>query len=293
MNVSIHTSFLTGLAADEMVKVYARRGWRTLDFAEEHTHEMLGRGDPVRVGESFHAYAADHGITFPQAHLQMTATGAWSVARGDTPWGFDLACGEDAVFEKRLEDLSRWVDLYAALGVKAAVHHHGGFSLAQDGWSDDRVLVLRRAGIDRLCEYARGTGMKICVENLPDYSPSYDHLRPLAEFLSRDLLGVCLDTGHAAAGRADCAAFVRNAGGRLAALHVHDHVAGRDHILPYSHGAIDWPSFLQTLRESRYNGPFSFELSSENNCPRDVQFLKLDYALNLGRFMTSAIGIRS
>ena len=289
MNVSIHTSFLTGLSAHEMVTVYAEHGWHTLEFSEEHAHELLGRGDPATVGRAFRAYAADHGIAFPQAHLQMTATGAWSAARGDTPWGFDLACADDAVFEKRLEALRRWADLYAALGVKAAVHHHGGFSLAQEGWSDDRVLARRREGIARLCEYAKGPGMKICVENLPDYSPSYQDVRPLVEFLPKDALGVCLDTGHAAAGRADCPAFVRSAGDRLAALHVHDHVGARDHHLPFGGGTIDWTSFLCALRDINYNALFSFELSAENQCPPEIQLLKLDYALNLAR----GIGVRS
>jgi len=279
MRIAMWTDYLHGLSPEDAVKTFAERGWRWLELSDEHAHELLRRGDPVKTGEALRAFAQDHGVTIPQGHFILSTDGLG----GDAA---DTAPADDALFEDMMEQMKRWVDLFAAIGIQAGVYHHGGYDLAQEGWSDDRILARRQAGIERVCSFARGTVTQVCIENLPDYSPGYEHILPLVEFLPGDEIGVCLDTGHANMADIDCADFVRAAGARLRALHVHDSIDKYDHILPYGRGTVNWPAFLAALREINYTGLFNWEIPGETQrCPLHVRLLKLDYVRRLSHWM--------
>ena len=108
-------------------------------------------------------------------------------------------------------------------------------------------------------------------------------MRQLVEGFEDDEVGVCLDTGHANMEGVECAGFVRSAGQRLAALHVHDSVGEWDHILPYGRGTVDWGAFMKALREVGYEGLFNWEIPGETiGCPLEVRLLKLEYVRKLG-----------
>ena len=285
MHVSIATGYLRELSPEEMVRAFAGHGWQWLELSHPHQNLLLERGDPVRAGDAFRKFAGDHGISFKQGHFLVYSEGP---PGQDGPDGADTAPGDDALFEVKMERMKRWVDLFAALGIEAGVYHHGGWDLAKEGWSQERILARRREGIERMCGYARGTVTRICVENLPGDTAGYEELRPLVEFLPGDEIRVCLDTGHANMEGVDCAGFVRAAGDRLAALHVQDTVGEKDdHIMPYGRGTIHWDAFLAALRETTYQGLFNFELGGEALCHVEVRLMKLDYIRELGEWMVA------
>ena len=72
--------------------------------------------------------------------------------------------------------------------------------------------------------------------------------------------------------------FIREAGRRLQALHLHDNDGSDDqHMLPYGRGNIDWQDVFSALKDIRYQGLFNFEIPGERKGPLSVKLAKLDY----------------
>jgi sugar phosphate isomerase/epimerase len=294
------SNYLGQLDPYEMVKQFAAKGWDALEMSNEHAHELLAeRGDPFETGRAFREYAADHGVSFPQGHFYLSKsiriTGSGSrVGEGKA----DIAAPEPADVEAALEQMERWVALFAGLGVEAGVLHAGGYTLAELGWTEERMLEHRAESLRRVSEMAQGTGVTICVENLfrdRCGSQTASEIRKLIETAGGDTFGICLDTGHANIVGLDLADFVDQAGEHLRALHVTDNLGKKDdHILPYSHGTVNWGRLMDALRRVGYDRLFNFEIPGETKAypgsgsdrqPLPVLLMKLDYARALGEWM--------
>lgn len=292
MNPSMWTSYLIEWLPEEMVRELSRHGWRTCELSDEHGHDLLKLGDPAAVGARFRAFAADHGMSFPQGHFYLCTKGA----RPEDKEGrrvADIAPESDAEFRAAQEDMKRWIDLFGALGVQAGVLHLGGWGLAKAGWSPERIFARRCEAVSRLAEYARGSGTAICLENLGPGSGVHtsDDFDRLLAAVNAPNLAICLDTGHANIAGVDNAAFVRRAGPRLKALHIADNLGQHDdHMLPWGRGTIRWPEVLRALGEVGYAGLFNFEVPGENRCPKPIRLAKLDYALQLALQMIADCG---
>ena len=63
---SMWTSYLIELLPEDMVKTYAKYGWRASELSDEHARP-LKRGKPAVVGRDFQRFAADPGMSFPKA----------------------------------------------------------------------------------------------------------------------------------------------------------------------------------------------------------------------------------
>ena len=110
----------------------------------------------------------------------------------------------------------------------------------------EKQLALRGAAIAQLEQHIRGTGIVICLENLfsKPMLRSADGILELIEAAGNGpQLGVCLDIGHLHRVRSHglCSDssrdFIRKAGSRLKALHVHDNLGDTDdHLLPFVAG---------------------------------------------------------
>jgi sugar phosphate isomerase/epimerase len=281
------TSYLYEWLPEDMVREFSRHGWRTCELSDEHGHDLLKLGDPAQVGTRFRAFAADHGMSFPQGHFYLCTKGIRPEDLAGRK-GADIAPADEAEFAQAYEDMKRWIDLFGALGVQAGVLHLGGGGLAAAGWGPERIFQRRCEAVSRLAAYARGSGTLICLENLGPSSGAHtigDFDRLLGA-VNVPNLAICLDTGHANITGVDSAEFVRRAGTRLKALHIADNLGqGDDHMLPYGRGTIRWPEVLRALHEVRYQGLFNLEVPGENHCPRPVRLAKLDYALQLATEM--------
>ena len=79
---------------------------------------------------------------------------------------------------------------------------------------------------------------------------------------------------------------------RLKALHIADNLGSKDdHILPYGQGTVKWAEIMKALRETGYKGLFNFEVPGENHCPEPVLMAKLDYALQMAKWMIAHEGL--
>ena len=139
-------------------------------------------------------------------------------------------------------------------------------------------------GLLELAEHAQGTGVVVCVENMPPGVHPGSHMADLAALLAelnRPTLALALDTGHA--NLTTGAVRETHAAGRLlATTHVHDNDKDRDSHLWPGKGSIDWKEAMELLRSAPHTPPLLLEVEEDekiNPAERmDEMFKKLDQA---------------
>ncbi|HPD13728.1 MAG TPA: sugar phosphate isomerase/epimerase [Planctomycetota bacterium] len=256
LKLSMWTSFFIDLSPEDALRELARAGWRYAELSDEHGKALLERGDPAAVGGAFRRFAQDSGVAVEQGHLWLTV---------------DIAPADEATRRQTVAALRRWLDLYLALQIPAAVIHPGGAGLVDPA----ARLEAQVRTLDELAAHVRGSGLVLCVENCS----SGDALRPLLAATPPDAVGVCLDTGHLNLTAESQAAFIRACGPRLRALHLAENdKSGDQHNLPYARGgSVPWGEVAEALAQASYQGLLNFEVPGENRCPLPVRRLKLAY----------------
>ncbi|MDD4098050.1 MAG: sugar phosphate isomerase/epimerase [Lentisphaeria bacterium] len=276
---SMWTSYLIQMYPLEMARTLARHGWQTCELSDEHGHDLLKMGSPGKVGAAFRSLAGDLGVTFPQGHFYLCNKGFRPEDR-DGRQGADIAPRDDRDFQAAMDDMKRWVELFAALGVRAGVLHCGGQNMLREGIPLPQVFERRCQAVAAVADFAAGTGVTICLENLkaPGTMTCGDLLGLIAA-VNRPNVAICLDTGHANICQVDVPDFIRQAKGRLKALHIADNLGQNDdHMLPCGKGTVPWPAVMAALRDVSYDGLFNFEVPGESHCPLPIRLAKLDYA---------------
>jgi sugar phosphate isomerase/epimerase len=244
------SSFFVEDEPEAMLAKLAACGYRHTELSFEHAQALLKRPGPVaRTAAAFAACADGHGIAIPQAHLSFC---------------YDPLAVDPARRAADLDSLRREIELYILLGVKAAVLHVGGSLAAKAGWTETQIDDVRTASLQTLVAAAAGSGLRLALENLRhDLRDAAALLRVIGLSGRRESLGICLDTGHLNLTGGDPAAFVREAGDALIALHLADNLGEHDdHLFPFS-GRIVWGPFLDALRASRYKGLANLEVPGE------------------------------
>lgn len=288
MKPSIWTSYLIELLPREMTKVFAGHGWQFLELGEEHGHDLLKEGDPLKTGRDFKLFAENEGITFLQGHFCMSSKG-YRPEDMEGRTGVDIAPAGEKEFASIMDYMKQWVDLFNAMGIKAGVIHIGGNSLAAAGWPEERIFSRRLEALRNIAGYAKGGATVLCLENtaLPG-SREINELLDIIKAAGCENTGICLDTGHANISGVNPSDFIMESGGYLKALHIDDNMGKTDdHILPYAKGTVCWPDVLKSLHRIGYEGLFNFEVPGEISCPMPVRLNKLDYIRNLAETMIS------
>jgi len=262
--LSMWTSFFIELTPEEAIAELAQAGWRHAELSDEHGQALLARGEPERVGHAFRRVADDAGVAVAQGHL-------WLVV--------DIAPADEAARQHVVDALRRWLDLYLALGIPAAVLHPGGDTIPDPAARLDCQLRT----LADLAGHVRGTDLVLCLENCS----SGDALKPLLAHADPAHVGVCLDTGHLNLTRESQADFVRSCGRRLRALHLAENDrSGDQHNMPFARGgSVPWPDIAAALADVAYPGLLNFEIPGENRCPLPVRRLKLAYLRDLAAWI--------
>ena len=291
MRISMWTSYLAELSPEDMVTTFAEHGWRCLEMSDEHGNALLGRQNPPKAARDLCALAADHGVAFPQGHYMLTWGDYERIPTRDMRPA-DIAAPDPADFHDHMDRMKRWVDLFNALDVRAGVLHAGGGLATKAGWEPERVFDRQVEALGTIAKYAAGGPTTICLENtgsMPDVASAVR----LIDAVGANNVAICLDTGHLNLVKGDCAAFVREAGDRLLALHIADNLGTNDdHMLPYGRGTVAWTPFMRALREIDYPGLFNYEVPGESRCcPMPVRLAKLDYARRLAEWMVAHDGV--
>jgi len=225
-----------------------------LDLAKRFCVDVLeilpdweGLPDPQTLRQA----VTDRGLAIHSSH------GCWG-GRSIRARRVDLGDPDCLVHRESVDDLKQCVDWLEAAGGTHLVVHPGGLSQPADG--DARRASLA-CGLLELAAHSEGSGILICVENMPPgvYPGSrMPELFDLLRELDRPGLALALDTGHAHMSM-NLGAETMAAGYLLATTHVHDNDGHRDtHDCP-GFGTIDWTAWATALDQVDYKGPIMLE----------------------------------
>lgn len=265
------------------VRKLAEIGFDAYDFTmfdmAEQPDDPMTRADYKQTCSALRAAAEKAGIVCNQTHAPFP-----SIRINNTAWN-----------ETMLNDyLIRSLEVTALLGGEACVIHP-----CNDWSAEENAEKLYRP----LEKHAKRLNVKIAVENMWNYSQEQKRAVPAAcataedferhlSLLDPETFVACLDIGHAEM-LGDCVSaveLIRALKGRLRCLHVHDNDKKSDwHTIPYT-GSIHWNDILNALKETNYNGDFTFEAGlGIMKFPLELQTeaTKLLYAV--GRYMISKI----
>lgn len=195
--------------------------------------------------------SADRGLAIHSAH------GCWG-GRTIRARRVDLGAIDAATHRESIDDLKACVDWLAEAGGRCLVVHPGGLSPVEESHERRQALEV---GLIELAEHARGTGVIVCVENMPPGVNPGSRMAELFDIVRRlnhPLLALALDTGHgnltSSAGEETLAA-----GSLLATTHVHDNNGRQDSHEPPGQGTVDWACWGRALDQIGYEGPILLE----------------------------------
>ncbi len=268
---SIWSSYDIDLSPEDMVLQMEKRGLTVCELSDEHAAVLLERGgDPAETGKAFRAYAAEHGLSFPQGHLWLTVR----LCHPET----------DSV-----GILKNWLVLFSAIGIKNAVLHCDGRSFAE-GTAKEEILAANAAQLKALVPTAEELGVRICLENLRGTFAHVDDLLAVIDAVGSPALGICLDTGHLNIAETGLTQkeFILRAGDKLHALHIADNEGKADqHMMPFGRGNVNWTSVMEGLSEIGYADCFNYEIPGERLCPMPVRDAKADYLKAVTQYLFS------
>lgn len=190
------------------------------------------------------------GIRYDSVHI---AQAAWDMAAEDKDlWRIALETG--------LASLRQC----AELGARVVVVHPNRDKAEYLEGTRDQDCERTKASIAVLAEEARRLGLKLALENMPSRNPARPAttIAEVKTFIAphRDVMGICLDTGHTHASGLNLADEVRAAGADLLNIHIHDNHGQSDEHLRPGRGTIDWEAFLSALKDIRYEELLTFEI---------------------------------
>jgi sugar phosphate isomerase/epimerase len=245
-------------------------------------------------GDPYAALDAIAAAGFSQTEL-MAEGAIWEPSGGPDPKPFRHAIEHSAVTPRTLHTPMSEVNLassieevrsasvgriadslrfFAELGGQTAIVHPTGRPGAGEApFAPHNIGVAMEnayRSVADLVEVARETGVQIALENLPVTGlvcrplMTMQELRAFVAPFPAELVGLCLDTGHARICGLDPALQARVAAERLCALHLQDVDGERDcHWVP-GHGVIDWSALGTALAEIGFDGAWTVEALSKN-----------------------------
>jgi sugar phosphate isomerase/epimerase len=235
-------------------------GFATVDFADDLALARRLGASLLEIFPDWRALpdpsvlrgrVAEAGLTIHSAH------GCWGGQTIHAP-RVDLGQPEPVAHRAAVDDLKRCVDWLVAAGGTCLVVHPGGLSGPEQ--ADARRDALARALI-ALAGHARGTGVVLCVENMPPGVHPGSRMADLFDLvaaLDRPELGLAIDTGHAHIA-ATAPGETIAAGRLLRTTHVHDNNGRQDSHLPPGLGTLDWTAWVEALDAIDYRGPVLLE----------------------------------
>lgn len=212
------------------------------------------------------AFDAEDKTFVDESRRQISDAGlrVWSV---HSPFGRDVDISSDdkRIRERGVAGIKRAVRGCAALGGRIVVVHMS--DALPEGGDRSVHLEIARESVDSIVDVAQESGIRIAIENLlPNYlGESAEELLSIVDQYPPEIVGVCLDTGHAHV-KADgdpmkAVAIARALAKRIITTHLHDNDGtGDQHRVP-GFGSIDWREMSQTLAASVYDGPLMFKVT--------------------------------
>lgn len=186
-----------------------------------------------------------------------------------------------------------------------------GFKLSRFWGTEEAEWQKTREFLDTILPMAKEYGITVCMENLYESvgghiveGPGCD-VRKNVERIDRinaeygaEVLGFCLDTGHANLIGIDFEKFIITLGSRLKVLHIHDNDGVGDlHQIPFTFtktrentSSTDWEGFIRGLRRIQYKGVLSFETAPVLSAfPNEMKKDALAFIARIGGYFVGQI----
>ena len=186
-----------------------------------------------------------------------------------------------------------------------------GFKLTRYLGSEELEWQKTEEFLEFLAPMAKELGITLCIENLYnnignhiiegpccDARKAVKRIDRMNEKYGAEVLGFCLDTGHANLVGIDFYDFIVTLGHRLKVLHMHDNDGVSDlHQIPYTFtktrankSSTDWEGFIAGMKEIKYQGVLNFEASPVVNAfPTELQEVVLTFLVEIGRNFANKI----
>ncbi|MCK5844421.1 MAG: TIM barrel protein [Victivallales bacterium] len=228
-------------SASEHIPILAEKGFELIELGAYIPDKGFPWWDERRVVELIKV-CDDNGVKIWSAHPPENM-----ILLGDDP---------QARYQN-LDMLRRFADFCNRIGAAFMPIHF---------WSTTRTLEEVRG--DSFMEFLLGelesisydSNVTLCLETLRSNVSKVSNFE-LLEIVSAhsDLLGLLVDSGHSRIS-GDLNEIVRQAGGLLKSLHLHDNDGTKDlHQVPGS-GVVDWSELVESLRFADYSGPIMYEV---------------------------------
>ena len=273
----------------------------------------------IQAKESFFPKVAETGVTFVELSSRPPLSGritslvsalksvglTATSLHGPTGIHYDIGNPDVVERERALELHKEGLKLGNSLGVEYYVIHPG-FEVYLDEiggrWDDARkVIVFQRnetalaklwatnaRSISILGDFAECIGVKIALETGPTNLISMGETLRIVREAKSDNVGICLDTGHVNVGSLlkphDA---IKEVGGLLWVLHLHDNNGEGDLHLPPGKGDIDWAEVIRALAQVSYAGTYNIELDASLDWDSEGTWSQAKEAVS---FLSTALG---
>ena len=257
------------------VRAYEGSGFQYLDYSFYH---MLTIPDHPLMQENWRdvirdvkAAAEELGITFVQAHLPACKLIGEGKAIG-------------------LAACLRAIEACGMLGIKIAVIH-SSFAEGPYRYPEDKeaYFAANKPFFQALIPTMEQYGVQVLLENSCEvntqgaYFPmTGQDLNEMIAFLDHPMFGAVWDIGHAHIQGLDQRDEMVTMGKNLKAVHIHDNNGKRDQHQTVFNGSLDWDSFLRGIRDSGFEGPFTYEIDGYlpyKECPETLRDLRWEIKL--------------
>ncbi len=192
----------------------------------------------------------------------------------------DLSNPVESEREETIHSCQNTLDAAILLGASLVTFHPCGIE-GDVSQGIERWISLSETLRD-LSGYAEDRDVRIAVENLPSPLFGSAPLEMYERISSLDLInvGMCLDIGHAFAGRHLPAALTRF-GEKIFSVHASDNRGNVDDHLTPGKGYIPWEDIFNGLRQMEFRGPITFEVQ-DNRKLEDILEDAIDFADQMG-----------
>lgn len=253
MKLVTQTEVLAERLGDETaVKIICESGFDGIDysmFCMKDDDDFLNTSSYKEHIKELKKLAESYSVTFEQSHAPFPP-----VREGDNEYS-----------RKTIEKVKRALEIAGMLDAKICVVHPCAFEENQFEKNMELYHYLE--------PYAKDYGVKIALENMwgwndktkrivPNVCSTAEDFNRYVDAVNPEVFTACLDLGHCGLVGEDCASMIRDMGGRLGCLHIHDNDNIHDsHTLPYL-SKMNWDSILKALADINYSGNFTYEADS-------------------------------
>lgn len=162
-----------------------------------------------------------------------------------------------------MEAIGPCMDYAAELGAVGVVVHVGSLRESLEPPAYEEGCRAVEEFIRQLGERGRALGVKVLLENIPDYVfPRLGtSLQELTRLFPDPEFGFCLDVGHSVLNGVPIAQEAAAAGPRLLSIHASNNGGQADNHWPLDRGVLNWSQVEGALAAADYRHPLMLEIS--------------------------------